>query len=471
MHDEMKSDARRSALNEQDEDNSSTWSQDPENLGIHAVELLMDTESKSKRIRTPSTELPASDDALRQVTKNKDASNVLVGRLREANENLVVATLDAQELQTKAETTIHRQEEFLSMLAHELRNPLAPILMAADLLNKVTSTDPQLPKLQGVIARQARHMKHLVNDLLDASLISRGKIVLQKSAVMLSEIIESAVETSQPFIAKRHQHLHIAMPVPKAIINGDVVRLSQIFSNLLINATKFTGELGHIEISAVVHSDTITVTVKDDGIGIDAEIQPVIFDLFQQGPCSLDRSQGGLGVGLSLVRHIAQLHGGSVEVRSKGIGHGCEFDVTLPIAAESQVAADNVSTGTAAVRGRRILLIDDNADANEILKDLLSFEGHVVTSAFDGPSGLAMAINNVYDVILCDIGLPGLNGYEVAKQLRLRSTKPIPYFIAITGYNQAKDEDGPATAGLDQYLVKPVAIDVLLNLISTSTIA
>ena len=414
------------------------------------------------------TDLLTEVEALREATKSKDALEGLVRQLRSANQNLVIATFGAQDMQATAEAANQRQEEFLSMLAHELRNPLAPVAMAAELLGKITAAHPQLPKLHGIIRRQVDHMTRLVDDLLDASRFSSGKITLQKRPLLLSEIIESAVETSQPFIDKRNQRLILDLPEFPIIIDGDLVRLAQVFSNLLINAAKFSPEYEHITVSARKIADAVTVSIKDNGMGIGSDIQPFIFDLFTQGFRSLDRSQGGLGIGLSLVRMIVEMHGGSVKVISAGAGFGSEFIVQLPISAESLPHDSSRAAMASPYRRCRILVIEDNVDANETLRDLLTLEGHIVTPTFEGTSGLAMARNNTYDIIICDIGLPGMDGYEVVKQLRQRASQPAPCFIALSGYNQPKNRIRALEVGFDHYLVKPIAIDVLLQLIASS---
>ena len=439
--------------------------------GAMLAHHFQETEQLRHRIADLVGQVEAQVEALSDVTKNKDVLEDLVLQLREANQHLVIATVGAQGMQATAEAAKQRQEEFLSMLAHELRNPLAPIAMAAELLSKITSTHPQLPKLHGIICRQVSHMTHLVDDLLDASRISSGKIALKKRALRLSEIIESAVETSQPFIDKRHQKLIINLPVHPIVINGDLVRLAQVFSNLLINAAKFSPEFETITVSARkhtnLHANTVTVSVKDNGMGIAPDIQPIIFDLFAQGFRSLDRSQGGLGIGLSLVRTILDMHGGSVKVTSKGGGFGSEFTVQLPIFAEPQRHDGYPTSKLMPTRSCRILLIEDNADTNETLSDLLALEGHIISSALDGTTGLAMAKENTYDVIVCDIGLPGMDGYEVVKQLGLQSLRPLPILIAFTGYNQLENRTRAIEMGFDHYLVKPVSIDIFLNLISS----
>lgn len=436
------------------------------------ADLLLRVDQEAEQLRKKTDDLLTRVGELDEVIQSKQVLEALVVQLREANQHLVLATFGAQDLQAKAESANHRQEEFLAMLAHELRNPLAPIAMAADLLGKIATEHPMLAKLHGIISRQVGHMAHLVDDLLDASRVTTGNITLHRRLLLLTEIIDSAVETSQPFINKRNQQLSIHLPEEPITINGDLVRLAQAFANLLINATKFTPVGEHIDISVQRLENTVKVAIKDNGVGISPEIQPFIFDLFRQGPHSLDRSQGGLGIGLSLVRTVVEMHGGSVSVCSDGLGKGSEFTVELPISAELMVRDDIEPAKNAdeVVCGRRILLIEDNLSANEILSELLSLEGHAVTSAFDGTSGLAMAQENIYDIIVCDIGLPGIDGYEVVKQLRMNTLKAAPLYIAISGYSQQKNRTSAENAGFDHYLVKPVAIATLVNLISPKLI-
>ena len=417
-------------------------------------------------LRSTISELLKVVESLNEEKKATASLENRVIQLREANQNLVLATFGAQDMQATAEAANLRQTQFLSMLAHELRNPLAPIAMANELLGKITAAHPQLPKLHGIIERQVRHMVRLVDDLLDASRVSSGKITLQKRQLLLSEIVESAVETSQPFIDKRNQRLIIDLPAD-TVIYGDLIRLAQVFSNLLINATKFTAEYEHITISAQKLLNSVAVSVKDNGAGIPADIQPFIFDLFTQGFRSLDRSQGGLGIGLSLVRTIVEMHGGNVKVRSQGVGFGSEFIVRLPLSNEPLPDNYRPSSKPAAAKICQILLIEDNIDANETLKLLLESSGNMITSTFDGPSGLAMARKIPFDIIICDIGLPGINGHEVVKQLRMVPTARKPYFIAISGYNLSDDRSNAIEAGFDHYLVKPIAVDVLTTLISS----
>ena len=401
------------------------------------------------------------------ILKNHGIPDELVRKLREANENLVVTSLRAQDLQDQAEAAVQRQTEFLSMLAHELRNPLAPISMAADLLGKISSAHPQLPRIQQIISRQVSHMKHLLDDLLDASRVSSGKITLKKSQLLLVDMVQSAAEISQPVLNSHNQELMIDLPQQPVVIDGDATRLSQVFSNLLINASKYSPPGKSISLSARHSADgKVTVSIKDQGVGIEPGVQSYIFDLFTQAPRTLDRSEGGLGIGLSMVRTLVELHGGSVQVHSDGLGHGSEFTVVLPLVAKPDPPEADRAVPALPARSCRILIIEDNVDANETLNFCLSFEGHKVASAFDGPTGLAMAKKGNFDVVMCDIGLPGMDGYEVLRQLKPSDVQPVPYCIAMTGYDSLGHRDHAQNAGFDSYLVKPVSIETLQDIVS-----
>ena len=402
--------------------------------------------------------------------KNHEITDELVRKLREANENLVVTSLRAQDLQDQAEAAVLRQTEFLSMLAHELRNPLAPIAMAAEILGKISAANPQLlqlPQIQQIIARQITHMKRLLDDLLDASRVSSGKITLKKSPLLLAEVIRSAAEISHPVMISHNQELLIDLPKQPVVIEGDATRLSQVFSNLLINASKYSPTGKSISLSAHQGEDgQIVVCIKDQGVGIEPEVQAYIFDMFTQAPRTLDRSEGGLGIGLSMVRTLVELHGGSVQVHSDGLGHGSEFTVVLPQVAKPHRPKSDRAIASLPARLCQILIIEDNVDANETLNFCLSCEGHKVASAFDGPAGLAMARKGSFDVVMCDIGLPGMDGYEVLRQLKVSDVHPVPYCIAMTGYDSLDHRAHADDAGFDSYLVKPVSLETLQDVVS-----
>lgn len=399
--------------------------------------------------------------------KNHEISEGLVHQLREANESLVIASLKAQDLQDQAEASVERQTEFLSMLAHELRNPLAPIAMAAEMLDKFSSVHPQLPKIHQIIARQVGNMKRLLEDLLDASRVVSGKVTLKKSPLLLTDMVQGAVEIVQPLLNQHHQKLEVHLPGQPVVIDGDAMRLAQVFSNLLINASKYSPQSACITLSARPGADgMLAISVKDPGVGIDPEVQPFIFDLFTQAPGTLDRSQGGLGIGLSMVRTLLELHGGRVEAQSEGLGHGSEFIAYLPLMGDLAASQSHPALPEYLARPCRVLIIEDNVDANETLNFCLTFEGHTVASAFDGPAGLAEAKTGRYDLVICDIGLPGMDGYEVLRQIHLLDASPAPFCIAMTGYDNQEYRSHAQEVGFDAYLVKPVSIDTLQEVIA-----
>lgn len=253
-------------------------------------------------------------------------------------------------------------------------------------------------------------------------------------------------------------------------IHGDAVRLTQLLSNLLLNAAKFTPEHGHISITAGVRDNMALISVKDDGAGISALLLPTIFDMFSQGPQALDQSQQGLGIGLSLARAIALLHGGNVEAHSAGVGLGSEFTVTLPLSTSNLLSSAEERAACCPVPPCSILLIDDSEDSNTMLEELLTLAGCTVSVAEDGTDGCAMAAENNYDVLICDLGLTGISGYKIVTELRLLLPRPLPYFIALTGYDHADSRMRAANAGFDEYVVKPVHIDTLVNLICSRSL-
>jgi signal transduction histidine kinase/CheY-like chemotaxis protein len=393
-----------------------------------------------------------------------------VDQLREANEHLVLATFNAEYQREDAEATNRRQNEFLAMLAHELRNPLSPLAMAASLLERDADAAPQQLKLARVIGRQVDHMARLLDDLLDAARVSGGKITLDAETLSLADVLRHAVETVQPRIAERGQVLDVEFPSATVAVEGDKVRLAQVFTNLLGNASKYTGDGGCVRLGAQAGPDEIVVTIEDNGTGIAPEVLPYIFDLFTQGPRSLARSEGGLGVGLNVVRNLVGMHQGTVEAHSDGPGCGSRFTVRLPRAAGLPVAPVQPRTAQATLR-RRILLVEDNADACATLADILAVEGHEVVCAGDGRAGLALALGARWDVIVCDIGLPELDGLALMRALRAQQEGTRPYAIALTGYGQPDDAARGLAAGFDRYLVKPVGATVLLGVVADAHVA
>jgi signal transduction histidine kinase/ActR/RegA family two-component response regulator len=412
-------------------------------------------------------ELEAEVAELREVAAAKKELDSAVSQLREANENLVLAAVDAQSSRDDAEAANRRQNEFLAMLAHELRNPLSPISMAATLLERIPNASPQLMHLTRVIGRQVDHMAHLLDDLLDAARISSGKITLSMEPVLLSDVIDQAVETIHPRVHEREQKLSIELPPEPVLTVGDRVRLTQVFTNLLANASKYTSDGGSIRLSCSEAGANLMVTVEDNGSGIAPDVIPYIFDLFTQGPRSLARSEGGLGIGLNVVRNLVTMHGGEVHAESAGPARGSRFVVRLPVSVQGIAARAPVAARNPGLGRRSVLLIEDNVDAATTLKSFLAGDGHVVAAAHDGKAGLAAALAQPFDVVLCDIGLPGLNGFDLIAALRATPGAHQPFAIALSGYGQAEDRARGLAAGFDHYLVKPIDAQALLALIAS----
>jgi CheY-like chemotaxis protein len=377
-----------------------------------------------------------------------------------------MATVNAQSLQDEAEAANRRQNEFLAMLAHELRNPLAPISMAAAMLERMPQAAPELATLHSVISRQVEHMARLLDDLLDAARISSGKITLAIAPLALSEVDERALETVQPRIAERRQQLEVDIHAPDMLLDGDKVRLTQVLSNLLGNASKYTQDGGTITLRTESGDACVRLSVGDNGTGIGPDVLPHIFDLFTQGPRSLARSEGGLGVGLNVVRNLVQMHGGTVQAHSDGVGQGSRFTVVLPAGAAGSTLASAAPAAAVTVHEAcRVLLIEDNVDVCDTLQGFLTLDAHTVTAAYDGMAGLALAQQGGFDVLICDIGLPGHDGLEVIRRLRASGSRV--FAVALSGYGQAQDRANALAAGFDEYLVKPVRPDSLLELISS----
>jgi PAS domain S-box-containing protein len=375
-----------------------------------------------------------------------------------------------QRMQELAEAD-QRKSQFLAMLGHELRNPLAPARNALALLRHIDPKDSKFEWAQEVLHRQIQQMARLVDDLLDVSRINTGKVRLRKEAVELGDILERAVEISRPLIEARRHELTEALPSEPVWLEADPTRLAQVFSNLLNNAAKYTEEGGHIWLTAQPEGSALVVQVRDNGIGIAPEMLPHIFDLFTQADHSLAHSQGGLGLGLTLVHKLLEMHGGSVRAFSAGLGKGSTFEVRLPIL-EKRRGPSPISGSDAPATpstGQRILVVDDNHDASETLAMLLRMLGHDVHMAYDGLAALELAQRLQPDVVILDIGLPKMNGYEVACRLRqLPGLKKRPLLVALTGYGHAEDRRCSGEAGFDYHLVKPVDPDTLQALITCS---
>jgi len=375
-------------------------------------------------------------------------------------------------------TADRSKDEFLALLAHELRNPLAPLSNALHLLEAPLVDGAAGERARAIMGRQIQNMSRLIEDLLEVSRITRGKVLLQRGPVELATLVQRAVEVTQHSIDGRGQELSLSLPSEPVYLDADATRLEQVFGNLLHNASKFTPQGGHLELTAELASDglsppgEIVVRVRDDGMGIAPAMLPRVFDLFTQADRSLDRSQGGLGIGLTLVRSLVELHGGRVEARSAGLDQGSEIVVHLPVSAAAPRRGDGAEDSdagraapTVAPRPRRILVVDDNLDTAESLSLLLRMRGHEVGVAHSGPAALEAALAFAPEVVLLDIGLPGLDGYQVARELRRNPRLANALLVALTGYGQDEDRLLAQEAGFDHHLTKPVDLKVLYGLV------
>jgi PAS domain S-box-containing protein len=362
-----------------------------------------------------------------------------------------------------------RKDEFLAMLAHELRNPLAPVRNAVTIMRAKGPAVPELEWARDVIDRQVQQMTRLIDDLLDTSRIRSGKIELQHGRIDLAEVVHGAVEASRPLIDQAGHELVVELPPAPVTLHGDLVRLSQVFCNLLNNSARYTPRGGHIVLRAVQCEGTVEVSVRDDGVGIPAEMLPRVFDMFTQVDRSLERTRGGLGLGLTLVKQLVELHGGQVEARSAGPGQGSEFVVRLPRAIDAATvgprdAQDATPVSTA--DPLRVLVVDDNEDAASSLGRLLQLVGHECWTANDGLEGLRLAREHRPDVAFLDLGMPKLNGFDVAVAIRREAWGRDVRLLALTGWGQDLDRERSRAAGFDDHLVKPVALESLLEVLA-----
>ncbi|MGZ5095145.1 MAG: PAS domain S-box protein [Burkholderiales bacterium] len=357
--------------------------------------------------------------------------------------------------------------EFVAMLAHELRNPLAPIRNAMQVMAKRGLNDPQLEWCRELVDRQVANLSQLVDDLLDVNRVTSGKIQLKCTTVTLSLVMQNALEASAPLMAERKHRLEVTVP-ETLLVEADATRLTQVFLNLLNNAAKFTPENGLIQVSGKAEGGNAVVRVRDNGVGIGSDLLPKVFDLFVQGSRSLDRAEGGLGIGLTLVREIVRLHGGSVSLSSAGVQRGSEFVVSLPLREAAADDRPHNRGGDASSSGpkRRILVVDDNVDSAESMAMLLRAMGHEVHTAHDGASALEKADAHKPEIVLLDIGLPGMSGYAVGARMREVDALRKVRLIAITGYGQEDDRKRSRDAGFDHHLVKPVDLATLAALLT-----
>lgn len=377
--------------------------------------------------------------------------------------NMLVDITDRKQSEDHLRDADRRKSEFLAMLAHELRNPLAPLRNGLQLIRLARNDWTAVEEARGMMERQVGHLVRLIDDLLDLSRISNGKIELRKERVDLAEVVQDAVETSRPRIQDPGHQFQISLPPAPLHVEADRVRLAQVFANLLNNSAKFTPPGGHISLSVEREGSDAIIRVKDDGVGIPADMLPHIFDMFTQVDRSLERSKGGLGIGLGLVRGLVEMHGGRVHATSGGEGKGSEFTVRLPAVsrpAPARERQDDVAPARGSSR-HRILVVDDNKDSAVSLSAMLRILGHEMHVAYDGVEGVHAAGRVKPDVVLLDIGLPGMNGYDACREIRKLPGGGDMVLIALTGWGQDEDKSRSLEAGFDSHMVKPVDPAVL----------
>jgi signal transduction histidine kinase len=371
------------------------------------------------------------------------------------------ALRETQQTLRERERELHkadqRKDEFLAMLAHELRNPLAPIRNASELLERTLPPDSQSRNVVGVVKRQLTHLTRLVDDLLDVSRITQGRIELQRQPVNLVSVIQEALESVEPLMRDKRHSVQVSIPTRNLYVYGDSARLVQCVANILTNSAKYTDPSGKIRVEAQRDGPNAVITISDNGVGISEELLPQIFGLFVQSDRTLDRSQGGLGIGLSVVQRLIEMHGGTVTANSAGQGLGATFTLRLPII---EAPADSSTDPLVySVVAKRILIVDDNADAANSLALLLEMDGHTTCSVYESAAALESATAFDPEVVLLDIGLPGMDGYEVARRMRACGSKA--QIVALTGYGRQDDQARSRDAGFDAHMVKPVDLQLL----------
>ncbi len=386
--------------------------------------------------------------------------------LREQGERL-------RELAARLSEADRRKDEFLATLAHELRNPLAPIRSGLELMKLVKDDPSTMEEIRCTMERQTQQMMTLVDDLLDVSRITKGKLELRKCRVALAEVVQSAVEASQPFIADSNHHLTVALPEQPLYLNADPNRLAQVFSNLLNNSTKYTPAGGRIRLSAEQQQDVVVVSVADNGLGIPNEMLEHIFEMFTQIDRPQEQGYTGLGIGLSLVKSLVEMHDGRIEVHSRGTGMGSVFSVRLPIVrqplAEQRTPPGPGESASKPSIKRKVLVVDDNRAAATMLSMVVKMLGNEVRKAHDGQEGIEVAHEFRPDVILMDIGMPKMNGYEAARHIRQQPWSSGMMLVALTGWGQAEDKIRTKEAGFDHHLVKPAEPAAIQSLLENFT--
>ena len=426
-----------------------------------AARAVVERRDYSVRVaRTTSDEIGVLADAFNSMLREVQArSQALVA----TNESLQREMLERVEAEEALRTADRRKDEFLATLAHELRNPLAPIRNALYIMQTARNDPEVTANARGLIERQLHQLVRLVDDLLDVSRISTGKLALRRERVELRSVAQNAIEAIEPIIHARNHALKAELPPAGVYVNADPTRLAQVFLNLLHNAAKFTDPGGRIEFSLAVEGGELTASVRDNGIGIAPEMREAIFNMFSQADRSLERATMGLGVGLSLSKRLVELHGGSIEVKSEGAGKGAEFVVRIPVLASDVYSQSGKLVVDLGLSRHRILVADDNQDFAMSLAAMLRGLGNQVRVEHDGAAALAAAEEQKPDIAFLDIGLPKLNGFDLAR--RLRGLNATAILVAVTGWGQESDRTLAKEAGFDDYLVKPLEIDKLQSIL------
>jgi signal transduction histidine kinase len=433
------------------------------------VAVFAELYRKTREIAATNRTLAAEVVERRRVQEEmQELHNALEQRVAERTANLLAANTALQQIERDLKESDRRKDQFLAMLGHELRNPLAPIRNVVTVLKGNGLGKDDLKWCVEVIERQSEHLTRIVDDLLDVSRVSRGKIQIEKKLLNLEVAVQQAIEICRSFIDARRHELTLTLPSVPVYVEGDLIRLSQIMANLIHNAAKYTDEGGHLWVTLESSSaGQAVLRISDNGRGLDTEAIGNLFELFFQVDTSLDRSEGGLGVGLALVRSLVELHGGIVEATSPGRGQGSEFIVRLPLAAAAAPSHGPIAVeaGQAPPARRRILVVDDNHDAARSMSMILTILGHEVLVAHDGHAAVEVALRERPDALLLDVGLPGLNGYEVCRSLRKQGFT-CELLAAVTGYGQDRDRQTALEAGFDLHLVKPLGMPALQQLFS-----
>ena len=432
---------------------------------VPATELPVQRAARGETVRNEALDQVFDDGAVVRTLLSASPLYDSEGRSRGA----VAAILDVTELKRREELlreADRRKDEFLAILAHELRNPLAPIRNSLHILRLTATHDPTAVRVGEIMERQVDHLVRLVDDLLEVSRITRGKIELRKELADIAAIVRSAVETSRPLIDAAGHQLRVSGPEEPLAVEGDPVRLAQVLANLLNNAAKYTEDEGEIWLTVCRDTDHVRISVRDTGMGIAPDVLPRVFDLFMQVDRDTDRSQGGMGIGLALVKSLVEMHGGSVHAHSEGRGRGSEFTVRLPLAEQHRTAAPLAATGSATeLVAQRVLIVDDNHDAADSLGALLKLLGADVHVVYGGAEALEAVETYKPDAVILDIGMPGMDGHDVAEHIRARPELEDVTLIALTGWGQEADRRRAKEAGFDYHLIKPADVSALQALL------